>query len=194
MKTNAVSETRVQAVRSLSNWEQSIEESLALFGHRNWFVVADAAYPVQRSPGIQTILSGESLPTVLELLLGRLGDCRHVRPLIHVDRELAFVEEKDAPGVGSYRKWLHGTLEGQTVSTAPHDELISRLDRDAQLFSVLVVKTTITIPYTSIFVELDCGYWDEALEDRLRAAMQASSRREDASSQDRPGKTGLGSV
>jgi len=31
---------------------------LPLFGHRNWIVVADSAYPAHSMPGIETIVSG----------------------------------------------------------------------------------------------------------------------------------------
>jgi len=36
---------------------------------------------------------------------------------------------------------------------------------------VLVIKTDMTIPYTSVFFELDCGYWDSDAEKRLREGM-----------------------
>ncbi len=137
---------------------------LAHFGHRNWLVVADAAYPAQRNAGIQTILSGESQQTVLESLFARLRRCRHVRPLFHLDHELEFVAEVDAPGVDRYRAWLNTALDGQNVCRTPHEEIIAKLDEAAQMFSILIVKTGMTIPYTSVFVELDCGYWDEASE------------------------------
>jgi hypothetical protein len=32
-----------------------------------------------------------------------------------------------------------------------------------------------TIPYTSVFFELDCGYWSAAAEQRLRKAMSAAA-------------------
>jgi len=143
-----------------------------MFGHRNWLVVADAAYPAQSRPGIETILSGEDQQVVVEKLLARLCACWHVRPIVHVDRELDFVEEKDAPGVEGYRLWLHAALEGLAVHSAPHDEIIAKLDRAAQMFSILIIKSTMTIPYTSIFIELDCGYWDADSEARLRSAIQ----------------------
>jgi hypothetical protein len=38
----------------------------------------------------------------------------------------------------------------------------------------LIVKTDMTIPYTSVFFELDCGYWNAEAEQRLRQAMLAS--------------------
>ena len=150
-------------------WEKILDERLPIFGHRNWIVVADAAYPAQSSPGIETILSGVGQQAAIKSVLARLRTCKHLRPVIHVDRELALVDEKDAPGIDSYRNWLKGALKGLSVTMTPHDEIISRLDHAARMFSVLIVKSTMTIPYTSVFIELDCGYWDANSEARLRA-------------------------
>jgi len=159
-------------MKPLPDWEHTIEERMPLFGHRNWIVVADAAYPAQSRQGIETILSGESQQATMETVLARLHACRHVRPIIYVDRELEFVDEKDAPGVGSYRQWLQTKLEGLPVNFAPHEEIIAKLDRAAQMFSILIIKSTVAIPYTSVFIELDCGYWDPDSEARLRADFQ----------------------
>jgi hypothetical protein len=154
-----------------SDWVHTIEERMPLFGHRNWLVVADAAYPAQSGPGIDTILSDESQQATLETVLAHLHACRHIRPVVHVDRELEFVDEKDAPGVGSYRRWLQTTLKGLTVNFAAHEEIIAKLDRAAQMFSILIIKSTMAIPYTSVFIELHCGYWNADSEARLRAAI-----------------------
>jgi L-fucose mutarotase/ribose pyranase (RbsD/FucU family) len=153
------------------SWEKILDERLPLFGHRNWIVVADAAYPSQSSSGIETIVSGVSQQVAIKKVLARLRACRHVNPIVHVDRELALVDEKDAPGIDSYRNWLKGALKGLSVTMTPHDEIISSLDRAAHMFSVLIVKSTMTIPYTSVFIELGCGYWDAASETRLRSRM-----------------------
>jgi hypothetical protein len=158
-------------MKPLSDWVHTIEERMPLYGHRNWIAVVDAAYPAQSGPGIETILSGESQQVTMETLLAHLRTCRHVRPIVHVDRELEFVDEKDAPGVGGYRQWLQTTLEGLTVNFAPHEEIIAKLDRAAQMFSILIIKSTMAIPYTSVFIELDCGYWDPDSEARMRAAI-----------------------
>jgi hypothetical protein len=152
-------------------WDKVLDERLTLFGHRNWIVVADAAYPFQSSPGIETILSGVSQQAAIKKVLARLHACRHVRPVIHVDRELALVDEKDAPGIDSYRNWLKDALKGLSVTMTPHDEIISKLDRAARMFSILIVKSNLTIPYTSVFIELGCGYWDADAEARLRSRM-----------------------
>ena len=156
-------------MKPLAKWEKTLDELLPLFGHRNWIVVADAAYPAQSSPGIETIISGVSHKVTVEKVLARLRASRHVRPIVHVDRELTLVDEKDAPGIDSYRNWLKGALKGLSVTMTPHDEIISKLDQAARMFSILIVKSTMTIPYTSVFIELDCGYWDANAEARLRA-------------------------
>jgi hypothetical protein len=33
------------------------------------------------------------------------------------------------------------------------------------------------MPYTSVFVELDCGYWSDAAEQRLRKAMDKAGKK-----------------
>ena len=151
------------------SWEKILDDRLPLFGHRNWIVVADAAYPSQSSPEIEIIVSGVSQQVAIKKVLARLRACRHVQPVIHVDRELPLVDEKDAPGIDSYRNWLKGALKGLSVTMTPHDEIISSLDHAARMFSVLIIKSTMTIPYTSVFIELGCGYWDAASEARLRS-------------------------
>jgi len=62
-------------------------------------------------------------------------------------------------------------LYGATVSHIPHERIIHELDQCARLFKILVIKTGMTIPYTSVFFELDCGYWNAEAEERVRQAM-----------------------
>jgi hypothetical protein len=42
------------------------------------------------------------------------------------------------------------------------------------MFRILIIKTELTIPYTSVFLELDCGYWDGEAEKQLREAILAA--------------------
>jgi hypothetical protein len=90
--------------------------------------------------------------------------------VVYTDQELKFVDEQDAPGISSYRAWLTQLLGN--VSVLPHEEIISKLDRAGQTFRVLVVKSNMTMPYTSVFFELDCAYWNADAEKRLRTAMK----------------------
>ncbi len=160
-----------------TNWEEILKDRLQLYGHRNWLVIADSAYPAQSRPAIETIVADEEQTTVLERSSAILGRCKHVKPAIYADEELAFVREEDAPGISSYRERLGSLLPGSEICLLPHEEIISKLDRAGELFRVLVVKTNMRIPYTSVFFELDCGYWNTQAEKRLRAAMKSSGRR-----------------
>lgn len=163
-------------------WEKILEKRLQLYGHRNWLVIADSAYPVQCSQGIETIVVDEEHSTVLERAFAILGGCKHLRPDIYTDEELTFVSEEDAPGISSYRERLGHLLAGSATRVLPHEEIIAKLDRAGELFQVLIVKTSMRTAFTSVFFELDCGYWNAKAEKRLRAAMQSKKPRANAAS------------
>ena len=93
--------------------------------------------------------------------------------IVYTDEELRFVREQDAPGISSYREKLGSLLEGHESCALPHEEIISKLDRVGERFRVLLIKTNMRIPYTSVFCELGCKYWDGPAERRLRAAMRS---------------------
>jgi hypothetical protein len=157
------------------DWERRLEGSLALFGHRNWIVVADAAYPAQASAGIETIGTGADHVHVLRKVVGAIAATKHVRATVYLDEELRFVIESDAPGIVNYRQQLELLLAGSAVSYLPHGEIIEKVDKSAQKFRILILKTELTIPYTSVFFELDCGYWNREAEVRLREAIARST-------------------
>jgi hypothetical protein len=157
-------------------WEEVLKDRLQLYGHRNWLVIADAAYPAQSRDAIETIVADEDQITVLKRTFSVLQGCRHIKPNIYTDEELKFVREKDAPGIDSYREKLGGFFQGYDVCAHPHQGIIEKLDRAGELFRVLVVKTNMRIPYTSVFFELDCGYWNAQAEKRLRVAMSSVDR------------------
>lgn len=154
-------------------WKETLNARLPLFGHRNWIVIADSAYPDQSNPGIETLVSGASQTEVLKQVFEGLSACKHVRPNVYTDQELEFVPENCAPGVTAYRSELKGLLQGQQVSTLPHEEIIKRLDQAGQTFKVLIIKTNMTTPYTSVFLQLDCAYWGADSEQKLRDAIKA---------------------
>ena len=152
------------------DWQDKVEKELPVLGHRNWIVIVDSAYPWQNSPGIETVATNESLPDVLRSVLKVVSRAKHVRPNIFTDAELTRVPEADAPGIGAYRAALAKILAGYAVGAVPHEELIARLDEAGKTFHVLLLKTTLTLPYTSVFLQLDCAYWSHDAEQRLRAA------------------------
>jgi hypothetical protein len=154
-----------------TEWERQLSARLPLFGHRNWIVVADSAYPAHSKPGIETIVSDADHLHVARTVLDAIRASGHARAIVYTDTELAFVDEQDAPGVTEYRQALDTALYGQKVNHNLHDQIVHTVDQTAQAFNVLVIKTEMTIPYTSVFFELDCAYWNSEAEERLRQAM-----------------------
>ena len=71
----------------------------------------------------------------------------------------------------AYRQHLRALLDGLPWRTTFHEETIATLDRAGRAFRILVLKTEMTIPYTSVFLQLECAYWNLAAESRLRAAL-----------------------
>ncbi len=155
-----------------TTWQQQLHDRLPLYGHRNWVVIADSAYPAQSRDGIETIVSNANQLEVLQEVLSTLSASKHVRPIVYTDRELAFVPEKDAPGITAYRQQLATMLKSQVPAAIPHEEVIAKLDQAAQTFRVLIIKSNMTIPYTSVFLQLDCAYWSADDEKRLREVMR----------------------
>ena len=154
------------------NWKAKLQAELPLLGHRNWIVVADAAYPLQTAPGIETICADADQVTVVKEVLAALGRTKHVKPTIYTDTEMKFVAEKNAPGIGAYRDALAKILANQPVQVLPHEQIIGKLDEAGKTFKVLLIKTPLTLPYTSVFFQLECGYWNAAAEKELRDAVK----------------------
>jgi L-fucose mutarotase/ribose pyranase (RbsD/FucU family) len=155
-------------------WERHLHAVLPLYGHRNWIVVADSAYPAQSRHGIETMVADAEQIDVVRTVHDAITASWHLRASVYVDKELAFVAENDAPGITEYRQQLDAVLYGKRVSRIPHEQIIQKLDQSAQVFRILIVKTDMTIPYTSVFFELDCGYWNPEAEERVRQAMRVA--------------------
>lgn len=162
---------RPAADRITNDWRSHLTEELLLLGHRNWIAIVDSAYPLQTSSGIETIETNADQLDVVETVLDQIGKTRHVRPVVFTDAELQAVPETDAAGVTAYREALSHLLAKSGPQSLPHEQIIAKLDEAGQRFHVLVLKTRLTIPYTSVFIRLDCGYWTDDAERRLRQSM-----------------------
>jgi hypothetical protein len=171
-----VSASAAPAVSPREAWKQIIQNRLALYGHRNWIVVADSAYPSQSAEGIETIVSDAGQIEVLDYVLKALAGSRHVIPTIYTDQELRFLTDKDAPGISGYRDQLFAMLQDRRANALLHEQLIGKLDSVSKGFRVLIIKTNIALPYTSVFLQLDCSYWPLEAEGRLRARMMQHTK------------------
>jgi len=157
---------------SPTNWKGKVAGNMPLLGHRNWILVVDSAYPLQSSAGIETIETNSSQLEVVNYVLGAINHSIHVRPLISMDAELPFVPESDAPGVTAYREQIGKILHGLPVESILHEKIIANIDEASRQFHVLVLKTNMAIPYTSVFIRLDCRYWGSDAEKRMREKMK----------------------
>jgi len=154
-----------------SSWKAELEQTLKVFGHRNWIVIADAAYPEQSNPAIQTITIDATQLEAVAYVSQLIEKASHVDANIFVDKEMAFVSEENAKGITAYRTDLDQLLSGKNTKTSLHEDIIRELDASAKLFNVLIIKTDLAIPYTSVFFQLECGYWNAEAEEQLRNKM-----------------------
>lgn len=153
-------------------WQAKVQQELPLLGHRNWIVVVDSAYPLQTSPGIETVETGTDQLTAVRDVLRSIAQSRHVRPVVFMDAELPFVTEKEAPGVTRYRDEIKVAMGALPIHSVLHEQLIHDMNQTSSSFHILILKTTLTIPYTSVFLRLDCKYWSDADEQELRQQMK----------------------
>jgi hypothetical protein len=152
-------------------WDMRLDDALPLLGHRNWIVIADSAYPLQSREGIETIIADSDQVRVLKHVLTVLDKTKHVRPIVYVDKELSFLNDEAVMGIGPYKATLEDLTRNREAHSLPHEEIIHRLDEAGQTFRILIIKTNMTMPYTSVFLQLDCAYWGPDQEKKLRTAM-----------------------
>ncbi|MFI3306365.1 MAG: hypothetical protein R3Y68_07625 [Rikenellaceae bacterium] len=152
-------------------WRSEFERVLPLLGHRNWILVVDKAFPLQSAAGMTYFDSQEQHKEVVEYVLRSVETASHVKPIIYTDKELEFLPQfggEEAEMVAT----LNSVLAGREVQSILHDEIFTKLDTASKLFNVVVIKTEATVAYSSVFLELDCGYWSAEREQRLRANLK----------------------
>src|SRR5271166_4516254 len=160
-----------QASGSSTDWKAIVQNRLPLYGHRNWIVVADSAFPVYAAPGIETIVVNDDLLSVLKYVATAISSSRHVRAKVFLDQELQFIDERDYPGVSELREQITAPFSKDQVFSIPHTEVMSKIDEAGKTFRILFIKTSATIPYTSVYMRLDCGYMSDEVERKIRNAM-----------------------
>jgi hypothetical protein len=165
--TNSIKQTDVDG----NDWRKQFDETLPLLGHRNWIVIADKALPQQNAAGIEYINTNEKLLPVLKYVMEQVNASGHVRPIIYRDKELAFITDDQAKGVKAFSDATRQLFGVQPVQTILHDSVFTKLDAASKFFKVLVLKTNETIPYTSVFLQLDCAYWSAEKEKQMRDSM-----------------------
>jgi len=165
------------AQSSLPTWRAKLAKAMPLLGHRNWILVVDSAYPLQVSPGIETFDTNATQLEVVRAVQHAIDRSIQVRPVVFMDAELPFLSDDDAPGATVYRRNIRELLHDDPVEELPHEKIISTIDEAGKTFRVLVLKTNMTIPYTSVFFRLDCKYWSADQEAAMRKRMAEKKAR-----------------
>lgn len=152
-------------------WATQLAEKLPLLGHRNWIVITDMAYPLQSGSGITTLFANEPYTEVLRKVKVQIDEAPHVFAHVYRDRELSFISEADMPGVDSLRAEM-AKICGKEAQDVDHEELLKRMDEAGRLYNIVIIKTPLTMAYTTTFFELDCAYWNGQKQENLVKAMQ----------------------
>ncbi len=154
-----------------TTWHDRLNRAMPLLGHHNWIVLADPAYPFPSSPSIELAATDMSQTDLVKSVLDALTKAPHLRPIFYTDSELPYVAEEDANGISAFRAELGGLLKLYQVKSMPHEQLLSNIYTVSNTYHVLVLKSTTRLPYSSVYIELETGYWTPEAEKRLRAAM-----------------------
>ena len=152
------------------SWSEQLTALMPLLGHRNWIVITDMAYPLQSGEGIVTLFADEPYEQVLTEVKTKIDEAPHVFAHIWRDAEFSHIPEADVPGIDSLRARM-ASICGDEAQSLPHEQLIARLDEAGKLYTVVIIKTPLLVPYTTTFFELDCDYWDAARQQRLNERM-----------------------
>lgn len=153
-----------------TSWETTLAQKLPLLGHRNWIVITDMAYPLQSGNGITTLFANEPYTDVLRKVKAQIDEAPHVFAHVYHDSELDFISEADMPGVDALRSEM-AQICGSEAQAVAHEELLERMDAAGRLYNIVIIKTPLTMAYTTTFFELDCAYWNGAKQENLVKAM-----------------------
>lgn len=154
-----------------SNWEVAFDKQLPLLGHRNWILIVDKAFPAQTAAGMEILNTEGDILDVAKRVLDKLNASSHVKPLIYLDKEFDYLTAAQIPQIEDFRKKYKVLFKDYSVQNILHESVFSKLDEASKLFKIVVLKTDCLIPYSSIFIELDCKYWNEKAEQELRKSM-----------------------
>ena len=162
---------KVEQSDAMSTWQSQFSDHFPRLGHRNWIVVADAAYPEQVAPGVHLAVANLPVDEVLRYVLNAIQESGHVAPSILLDRELSVLNDHLCPGVVALRASIKFEIGQLPCSEAAHDSILEMLNMEGANYTVFVIKTNTMIPYTSAFLRLECGYWDSDREKFLRESL-----------------------
>ena len=156
-------------------WKMQFDQQLPLLGHRNWILVVDKAFPAQNASGIITINTGEAFLPVLQYTLTQINSSTHIKPIIFTDKELNYITVEQVPEIEKFKTKLFKVIPSDQIQTMLHDSVFVKIAKASELFRIIVLKTEQVIPYSSVFLQLDCKYWRAEEEKQLRESIRLDS-------------------
>jgi hypothetical protein len=154
-------------------WKSAVNRQSAQLGFRNWIVVAEASFPAFSRTGVHQVPANVEIPEALDYVLQAIDQTQHVKPNIYITRELRSMSNDSAPGIDELRERLETSLHGLENTSLEQDSLMTLLTDANRSFDVLIIRTTSALPYGSVFIELQPGYWDAEAEQQLRERMES---------------------
>ncbi len=151
-----------------NSWQAAVENQASQLGYRNWIVIAEASFPAHSRPGLRLITADVEVPEALDHVLHVLERTENVRPQLYTTRELRSLENDFAPGIDELRDKLKSAMHGHEATELDQSSLLTLLQDANRSFDALVIRTRTALPYSSVFIELQPGYWDVDSETRLR--------------------------
>lgn len=150
----------------------AIDPQLQQLGARNWVVIADPTYPIPAGAGAVTMVVPSSSADTFREVLDLLELQASLTPRIWVCNEMEAVTESLAPGIEEYRETVNSLLSGRFCYRLDERIIAMQLAAASQQFRVLYIKTNTQLPYSSIAIELDSGYWNPDSEAEIRQRLE----------------------
>jgi D-ribose pyranose/furanose isomerase RbsD len=151
-----------------NDWKASVNHQVGQLGYRNWIILAEASFPAHSRTGVNQVSADAEIPEILDYVLNALEKTQHVKPNIYLTREIRAVDNDVAPGIDTLKEQIKAALHGHEFTEIDQESLITLIDSAQNSFDVLVIRTTTALPYSSVFLELQPGYWDSESEKQLR--------------------------
>lgn len=160
------------SMRHENAWHAAVDRQAGQLGYRNWIVIAEASFPAHSRSGVRQVAAPVEIPVAVDYVLKALEQTENVRPQVYLTRELRSVENDFAPGIEEIRERIKNSLHGHEPTELDQQSLLTLIEDANRSFDVLVIRTQSAMPYSSVFLELQPGYWDAESETRLRERIE----------------------
>lgn len=159
-----------------TSWKAKVDHEIGQLGARNWIVIAEASFPAHSRANVHQLAVPVEVPEAVDYVINSLERTEHVRPRVYLTRELNAVENDYAPGIDVMRKRILQSLHSHETNILEQQSLLTLLGDADKNYRVLVIRTQSALPYSSVFMELQPGYWDSESEQRLRDQLDRQLR------------------